>query len=113
MESYNNIIGIVGLVIIMVLFMFNGEILVNFMGYMLNALFAFADSLAVAGQVKIMFKLYYFFKSSTVLVYQNDDLAPCLQYIKSKNYTPRLCTIISPNNRRITFNEYNDMVFSA
>ena len=49
MESYNNIIGIVGLVIIMVLFMFNGEILVNFMGYMLNALFAFADSLAVAG----------------------------------------------------------------
>ena len=49
MESYNNIIGIVGLVIIMVLFMFNGEILVNFMGYMLNALFTFADSLAVAG----------------------------------------------------------------
>ena len=49
MESYNNIIGIVGLVIIMVLFMFNGEILVNFMGYALNALFTFADSLAVAG----------------------------------------------------------------
>lgn len=49
MESYNNIIGIVGLVIIMALFMFNGEILVNFMGYMLNVLFTFADSLAVAG----------------------------------------------------------------
>ena len=49
MESYNNIIGIVGLVIIMALFMFNGEILVNFMGYALNALFTFADSLAVAG----------------------------------------------------------------
>lgn len=49
MESYNSIIGIIGLVIIMVLFMFNGEILVNFMGYMLNILFTFADSLAVAG----------------------------------------------------------------
>ena len=49
MESYNNIIGIVGLVIIMVLFMLNGETLVNFMGYMLNMLFTFADSLAVAG----------------------------------------------------------------
>ena len=48
MESYNNIIGIVGLVIIMVLFMLNGEILVDFMGYMLNTLFTFADSLAVA-----------------------------------------------------------------
>ena len=49
MESYNNIIGIIGLVIIMALFMFNGEILVNFMGYALNALFTFADSLAIAG----------------------------------------------------------------
>ena len=49
MESYNDTIGIIGLVIIICLIMFNGEILVSLMGDLLNMLFAFADSLAVAG----------------------------------------------------------------
>ena len=49
MESYNDTIGIIGLVIIICLIMFNGEILVSLMGDLLNMLFAFADSLTVAG----------------------------------------------------------------
>ena len=61
-----------------------------------------------------MFKLYYFYNSNIpTLVFQNADLQPCLQFIASKNFSTRLCSIISPNNRRITFDANNDLVFGT
>lgn len=60
-----------------------------------------------------MFKLYYFINAnSPALVYTNGDLQPCLQFMKSKNYQPAQCVIISPNNRKITF-ENNKFVVSG
>ena len=61
-----------------------------------------------------MFKLYYFFNLNTpTLVFQDEELQPCLQFIASKNFSTRMCTIISPNNRRITFDSNNDLIFGT
>lgn len=61
-----------------------------------------------------MFKLYYFFTHDVPsLVFTDHDLTPCLNYIKQHNYIPTRCTIISPNNRTITFSSNSDLIFSS
>jgi hypothetical protein len=60
-----------------------------------------------------MFKLYYYFYNSTPeLMFTDFDLEPCLNYIKSSNLNPLQCLIITPNNRRITFDYNCKMAFS-
>lgn len=60
-----------------------------------------------------MFNLYFLTAaSSTELVFSNKDLGPCLDYIRAHRLYPQRCMIISPNNRRITFNAINELVFS-
>lgn len=61
-----------------------------------------------------MFRLYYFFNlDSASLIFENNDLGPCLAFIRHNHYVPTRCTIISPNNRRITFDVNNDLVFAG
>ncbi len=61
-----------------------------------------------------MFRLFYFFKQSTPsLVFTDNDLGPCLDFIKSKSLVARFCVIVAPNNRRITFDNNNQLVFSS
>jgi hypothetical protein len=59
-----------------------------------------------------MFKLYFFVSKSPYLVFQSEDLAPCLDYINNKQYEKQLCVIISPNNRKISFVN-DELVFGA
>ena len=47
------------------------------------------------------------------MVFSNEELNPCLVYIRSRGLVPQRCIIVSPNNRRITFNNANEMVFGA
>lgn len=59
-----------------------------------------------------MFTLYYFIDTTnSKAIFTNEDLGPCLAYIKANFLVPQRCLIISPNNRRITFNNQNDLVF--
>lgn len=59
-----------------------------------------------------MFRLFYFTSSSASdLVYSSNDLAPCIEFIRTHSLIYQKCIIVSPNNRRITFNEYNEIVF--
>jgi len=59
-----------------------------------------------------MFRLFYFTSNTASdLVYSSNDLAPCLEFIKTHSLVCQQCLIVSPNNRRITFNEYNQLVF--
>ncbi len=61
-----------------------------------------------------MFRLYYFFNpNSPSLIYSSDDLGPCLNFIEHNNYVHSKCTIVSPNNRKITFNSNNELVFGT
>lgn len=46
------------------------------------------------------------------MVFTNDELAPCLTYIRANRLNPQSCMIITPNNRRVTFNQNNGIVFS-
>lgn len=51
-----------------------------------------------------MFRLYYFYNQNTsALIYSNEDLQQCFKYMQNNHYQPSQCTIISPNNRKITF----------
>lgn len=47
------------------------------------------------------------------MIFTHDELAPCLAFIKSHNYALQRCVIVSPNNRKITFNFKNDLVFEG
>ena len=60
-----------------------------------------------------MFKLYYFtYNMKPEFIYSNNDLLPCLDYIKVNNIQRQRCVIITPNNRRISFNEKDVMIVS-
>jgi hypothetical protein len=59
-----------------------------------------------------MFNLYFLTTAnSTELIFTNKELAPCLDYIRANRLYPQRCMIITPNNRRVTFNQNNEMVF--
>lgn len=59
-----------------------------------------------------MFRLFFLTSnSSTELIFSNNELAPCIDYIKANRIYPQRCIIITPNNRRVTFNSKNEMVF--
>lgn len=60
-----------------------------------------------------MFKLY--FCASNIqreLVFSNAELQPCFDYIVSNRLCPQQCVIVTPNNRRVTFNQNNRICFS-
>lgn len=61
-----------------------------------------------------MFRLYYFFNQSTPsLIFSNDELTSCLEFIEYRQLDTNLCIIVSPNNRKITFNADHGLVFSS
>lgn len=60
-----------------------------------------------------MFKLYYCnYNKKMELIFSNGDLGPCLDYIRANRINPQQCMIVTPNNRRVTFNQNNRIVFS-
>ena len=63
--------------------------------------------------VGIMFRLYFRNLNNKVdLLFSNSELAPCLEYIRTNRICLQQCLIITPNNRRVTFNQNNGMMFS-
>lgn len=64
-------------------------------------------------RIRYMFKLYYFVNPQVPsLVFSHDDLAPCLDFIRFHKYIFTRCAIVSPNNRKITFDSNNNMIFN-
>jgi hypothetical protein len=60
-----------------------------------------------------MFKLYFYARNAQPeLVFSNAELQPCLDYIRSNRLCPQQCMIVTPNNRRVTFNQNNCICFS-
>lgn len=60
-----------------------------------------------------MFQLFYLYKDNKfVRILTDNELKPCLDYINNNKYDHTRYVIISPNNRRITINTKNDLVFS-
>ncbi len=61
-----------------------------------------------------MFKLYYFTGVSNKpdLLYTNADLGPCFDFMRMNHLVPPQCIIVTPNNRRVTFNANNTITFS-
>ena len=59
-----------------------------------------------------MFNLYYFIEASRPqLVFSGEELNSCLYHISTYGLNPRLCVIISPNKRKITIAENNELIF--
>ena len=60
-----------------------------------------------------MFKLFYYANIvNPDLLFTDDNLGPCVEFIKNNKLCPQQCVIVTPNNRRVTFNSDNEMVFS-
>lgn len=59
-----------------------------------------------------MFRLYYAHNSNEFkLIFKSDELRDCVSYLSSHNIICQRCIIISPNGRKIVFNDNNDLVF--
>ncbi len=58
-----------------------------------------------------MFKLYYCEEGNNGLIFYNNELEPCLSYMKNKSLVACKCIIITPNKRCINFCDNNRMIF--
>jgi hypothetical protein len=62
-----------------------------------------------------MFKLYfkYSLNSTNLPIFSGWELDTCLNYIRQNSLCLQQCLIVTPNNRRVTFNQESHILFSG